>query len=211
MAGSRSKKRATWQDRLLITVLGAALLLLTLMWLATSIARAIVGPRDPHAQAVVTWIVLACIGLTALALWRKWRNRRRSRYTRLPELLALTPLQFEEAVGAILQDSGFRKVRRVGGSGDLSADLTAIDSNGNSVVVQCKRLAPGSKIGSPDIQKFLGMAVVHHRAARAFFVTTSEFTRPAVELANAHSLDLWDGAYLSQRLESIHNRRVVKL
>lgn len=116
----------------------------------------------------------------------------------------MTPREFEDAVGALLQDSGFRRVQRVGRSGDLCADLIAVDSSGRDVVIQCKRHATASKIGSPDIQKFLGMTVVHHRASRGIFVTTSEFTKPAIELANSHPIELWDGAYLSQKLERIH-------
>ncbi|MFN2470816.1 MAG: restriction endonuclease [Gaiellaceae bacterium] len=63
--------------------------------------------------------------------WRLLRGRRVKRglpWAELNDLLALSPSQFEEAVGAIFRELGFRRVKRVGGSGDLSVDLTCRDS-----------------------------------------------------------------------------------
>jgi restriction endonuclease Mrr len=48
------------------------------------------------------------------------------------------------------------------------------------------------------------MALVHHRAERGIFVTTAEFTGPAIELAGHHPIDLWDGTVLSNTLAMIH-------
>ena len=86
-----------------------------------------------------------------------------------------------------------------GGAGDLSADVVGIDHRGRKVVIQCKRYSLTSKIGSPDVQKFLGMATVHHRAERALFLTTATFTEPALSLARAHRdlLELVDGQKLA--------------
>lgn len=89
-------------------------------------------------------------------------------------------------------------MRRVGGSGDLNADVTARDPQGRSVVVQCKRYAVGNRIGSPAIQTFIGMAHVHHKAERGIFVTTSSYTDDARALARQHGLTLWDGSDLTR-------------
>ena len=141
------------------------------------------------------------VGVVALARrWRRFRSRR-VRTRSLGDLLTLTPAEFAEAVAAVLARTGYRDLRRVGGAGDLGADLVGRDRNGRSVIVQCKRYAPGSRVGSPAVQSFIGMQTTHHRAERGLFVTTSGFTGPAVALARRHGITLIDGAELSRLVE----------
>jgi len=135
-------------------------------------------------------------------LWHWKRQRRQLRVRALGELLALTPPQFEQAIATLLGDLGYRQVRRVGGPGDLGAGVECKDPKGRSVVVQGKRHAPGIRVGSPDIQTFIGMMTVHHRAERGIFVTTSEFSNPAAQLAARHGIQLIDGAELSRLIGS---------
>ncbi len=136
----------------------------------------------------------------ALALGARARYGRPHHFsiTQFNELLALTPVEFERAVAHLLQDLGYREVRHSGGPGDLAADITCRDSRGRTVIVQCKRYAPGARIGSRDIQSFIGMLSVHHHADRGIFVTTSEFTPPAKKLANEHDVELIDAARLKE-------------
>lgn len=118
----------------------------------------------------------------------------------LEEMLILTPAAFELAVCDLLADMGFRSVKRVGGAGDLSVDITARDERGKSVGVQCKRYAPGNRVGSRDVQQFIGMTVTHHKVDRKLYVTTSGFTRSAVDLARKHGIELVDGDKLTRLL-----------
>jgi restriction system protein len=97
------------------------------------------------------------------------------------DLLSLSPSQFEHLTAELLRRQGFHHVHVVGGPGDYGADITGVDPEGRKVVVQCKRYAPRNKIGSRDVQTFFGMAVAHHEAARAIFVTTSTFTPQRLE------------------------------
>lgn len=119
-------------------------------------------------------------------------------------LLALTPREFELTIGSLLQAHGYRQVRHTGASGDMAADLHAISPQGEYVVVQCKRYAPGQRIGSPDIQRFLGMVIVHHGAQRGIFVTTSSFTTPAQALAHQHNVELIDGQQLTAMFAQVN-------
>lgn len=114
--------------------------------------------------------------------------------------MQLTPIEFEFAVGDLMRELGFRRVRRIGGAGDLAVDLTARDPEGRSVAVQCKRYDPAGSVGSPEIQKFIGMTTTHHLVDRAIFATTARFTKPAAELAGKHRIELWDGAELARLL-----------
>lgn len=137
----------------------------------------------------------------------RWRRRRLAAFVpwqELEDLLSLTPAEFEDAVGAILREIGFRRVKRVGGSGDLSVDLTCRDGDNRRIIVQCKRYQPSSKVGSVEVQKVLGMAKLHHKADQAVIVTTSSFTRPAMALAESHpDLMLVDGLMLAGLLARI--------
>ncbi len=133
---------------------------------------------------------------------RKQERERLARLKTLIDILTLSPKDFEIFTGKILEGIGCHDVRHVGGSGDLGADLTALDPNGNSIVVQCKRYAPGHAIGSPEIQKFIGMLTVYHKADKGIFVTTSTFTQPAIDLAKAYSILLIDGDNLVEMLQS---------
>lgn len=164
------------------------------------------GPN--HVIVARVLFVLFYIPAAALAvyLWLWYDRRQRFRMHSLDQLLHLTPTQFEGAVGDLLHDLGYRDVRRVGGAGDLAADLFCRDAQGRSVVVQCKRYAPGKRIGSPTMQSFIGMVVVHHRAERGIFVTTSDFTQPAANLARDHNIALIDGEELGRLIEIVHRR-----
>ena len=122
--------------------------------------------------------------------------RRRRRLRTLQGFLALSPAGFEEAVAALLRRLGYRRVKVVGGAGDLCADIVCRGRAGELVIVQCKRYAPGHHVGSAEVQRVIGMAFVHHRAARAIFVTTSDFTLAARNLARGHHIELINGRHL---------------
>jgi len=113
------------------------------------------------------------IALFLFGIWYFWiklplgdRKRRMRNVRTIGDLLACTPRQFEQRVGDILGECGYRAVRWVGGTGDLAADLTCRDQEGRNVVVQCKRYVPGNRVGSQSIQQFIGMMAIHHRAMR---------------------------------------------
>lgn len=163
-----------------------------------------------HPALTIPALVLG--GFVAYRLYRarqdrNWREQReatrqreleeeRARLKALGDFLALTPTQFETAVGDVLPAHGFHGIQVLGGSGDLAADILCFDSQEARVVVQCKRYAPGHRVGSKDMQLFVGMALLHHEADYGVFVTTSAFTQPAIELAEAHGIELVDGARL---------------
>ena len=111
----------------------------------------------------------------------------------LGELLMLTPSEFEVAIAHILEKRDYYQMRRVGGAGYLGVDIVCRDDQGQKVVVQCKRYAPGRRVGSPDLQSFLGMMPIHHQAQSRIFVTTSTFSESALDLASQHPVTLIDG------------------
>jgi HJR/Mrr/RecB family endonuclease len=178
-----------------LLVVGAALDL----WLV----QAVTGTHESSLSRIALAAFYLAFILIILGILSAYSRRRRFHAKTFAELLTLTPRQFEMTVGQLLNDLGYRDVVHVGGSGDLSADLKCRDARGRSVVVQCKRHAPGISVGSRDLQAFIGMITVHHRAERGIFVTTSTFTGPASELAREHGVQLIDGAQLGKLVAGV--------
>jgi restriction system protein len=104
----------------------------------------------------------------------------------------MDPRQFEDAIAYLCRRDGCRDARRVGGAGDLGADVTAIAPDGRRIVIQCKRYGPTTNVGSPDLQKFGGTCFAVHGAQVAAVVTTSRFTKPATGYAQSIGIHLFD-------------------
>lgn len=153
-------------------------------------------------QQLGTALGLVCLlGLAWLVVRLGLARRRRAleRAQQLQYLLNLSPSGFEQAVADILRQTGFNRMRVVGGAGDLSADITCHDESNRLTIVQCKRYQPHHKVGSPEIQQFIGMSLRHHGAQRMIYVTTSGYTAPAVDLAKRHQVEMIDGRLLVER------------
>jgi uncharacterized membrane protein len=101
MPKRRQSTLTTWRNRLLLGVCGGVLVFIFVGTFAAAVAQSIVGPGHPRLGAAIAWTVIVLIALGAFTTWRLWNARCRSKYQRLPELLALTPQQFEQTVGAI--------------------------------------------------------------------------------------------------------------
>ena len=122
------------------------------------------------------------------------------------ELLDLTgrspPTFFENLVLDLLHKMGYGTSRadlqRVGGTGDGGIDgIISLDRLGlEKVYVQAKRWQ--GTVGRPALQGFFG-ALAGRRAKKGVFITTSTFTREAVEFAEqvSDSIVLVDGERLS--------------
>jgi restriction system protein len=160
-------------------------------------ALAVAGGLVSSGRAEVIAVALVAL-VAAKLLWRKFRRRTFAAHA-LADLIALSPAQFEDVVADLLRRHGYRDVKRIGGAGDLGADLIARDPRGRSVVVQCKRYAPSHRVGSPLVQPLYSTKALYH-AERALFVSTSSFSRPAVEVARRLDIDLIDGPALSRML-----------
>jgi restriction endonuclease Mrr len=131
-----------------------------------------------------------------------YEKERIARMKSLGDILVLTPKEFEELTGRILEANGFHDVQIVGGSGDLGVDLFAWDQLGYKYAVQCKRYAPGNTVGSLAIQTFFGM-MFHHQVHKGIFVTTSSFSQPAIDLANQRDIQLIDGNQLIDLIKNL--------
>ncbi|MFN8630309.1 MAG: restriction endonuclease [Chloroflexota bacterium] len=137
-------------------------------------------------------LAIPALAITALLSLFAVRRRHGPVETSVDEFLAMTPREFETAVGQVLGRHGY-KLTVTGGPGDLAADLVGTDPDGRSTVVQCKRYAPGHPVGSRDVQMLIAMGLRHHDAEHLILVTTSEFTDPARDLGDEHEVELISG------------------
>ncbi|MEF9902364.1 restriction endonuclease [Streptomyces sp. P9-A2] len=116
------------------------------------------------------------------------RQARRS----LDVVWAMDDREFERYVADLCRRDGCTDVTRVGGAGDLGADVTGYLPDGRRFVIQCKRYAKHRTVGSRDLQTFNGTARVEHGADVPVFVASCVFTKPAREFAARHRLCLID-------------------
>ncbi|MEU2263861.1 restriction endonuclease [Streptomyces sp. NPDC059169] len=107
---------------------------------------------------------------------------------RMWQLETMTPTEFEEACAELLIRDGFTEVQRVGGAGDLGADVRARDSDGDLVIIQCKRYR--ARVVSGHVQQFNGTARPHHGADVAIMIGLAGFTDPAAAFADQHRITL---------------------
>ena len=99
----------------------------------------------------------------------------------------MTGTQFEDFVVDLCRRDGCVEVQRVGGSHDNGADVRGRLSDGRSMVIQCKRYTPKSKIPNRDVRDLLG-AKVHFKADIAIFVATTYFSEPAQKFATENDI-----------------------
>ncbi|MEV5983231.1 restriction endonuclease [Streptomyces sp. NPDC052114] len=155
-----------------------------------------------------TVLVVALVGVVAVvlatALVRAGRREARAEKARLAEdarrqarrsleaVWAMGDRAFEEYVAELCRRDGCTDVRRVGGAGDLGADVTGRLPDGRRLVIQCKRYAKHRAVGSRDIQTFNGTARAEHGADVPVFVASCVFTGPARAFAARQDLCLID-------------------
>lgn len=124
----------------------------------------------------------------------------------MSKIMAMSPSFFEKLVvelmvkmgyGGSIKDAG----KALGKTGDEGIDGTIKeDKLGLDIIyIQAKRWQPGNVVGRPEIQKFVG-ALAGQGAKKGIFITTSSFSREAVEYApkNETKIVLIDGTQLSQ-------------
>ncbi|MEV8409697.1 restriction endonuclease [Streptomyces niveus] len=189
-AALRRRRRAN--DRLIVLLVAAAL--------AVALMVAVVNWLLAH------WWILVVIGALAVLAGGGWFYQRRQaarweavrvrglRYG-LDQLDALHHTQFEDAVRELMRRDGCPNAVRVGGGGDLGADVKATDPYGRRWVIQCKHRRAGlagSAVGTPDLQVLNGTARQIHGADVAVIVTNGRVTAPAVAFAKQQRLHVVD-------------------
>ena len=110
------------------------------------------------------------------------------------KLMALDGRGFENLICKLLRTLHFEVIlARPGKDGGI--DITAASSdpiNGGKFLFQCKRYQQQTRIGRPVLQEFCGAAHRDKQHPRLVFVTTSSFTREAIDYASQVGIRLVD-------------------
>jgi restriction system protein len=154
---------------------------------------AVAWPILQHPLAVVL-CTAGCFAASALIVRRR-HHHRRHKLTRARAIVGfqqMDPTQFEYALADLCRRDGCRNVERVGGGGDLAADVLATAPDGRRILIQAKRYARGNPVRSPALQAVNGTYRDIHGAQLAAVVTTSSFTQDAASFGKRVGLRLLD-------------------
>lgn len=169
--------------------------ILAAVWVVTTIAA------HPLAATLIG-ITVAGTGAVAISVRVKQRRATQAlgpaQQFRIADYQAMSAKEFEHTLADLCRRDGCTQIKVVGGAGDLGADVIARTPTGKRIVIQAKRYAPTTKVGSPDVQKVGGTARQIHGADIAAVVTTSTFTPAARDYAKRVGIHLIDGNGLAR-------------
>lgn len=121
-------------------------------------------------------------------------------------LLCVSPTTFEYVIRLLLQRMGYRQVRVTRPWRDDGIDLEAYAEDSlagtpesqRKCVVQCKRYR--NAVGPTHVKEFVDV-LRSQKTAQGYFITTSYFTKEAIDVAAGWRLELLGGAQLIERLD----------
>ncbi len=106
-----------------------------------------------------------------------------------------TPEEFEYLCAQIFKKRGY-KVELTPSGGDYGADVIA-RKKALTMIISAKRYDESNSVGNRWVQQLVG-AMPHFSADGAVLITTSSFTKQAIEQAENCSIELIDGEELSK-------------
>jgi len=138
------------------------------------------------AVAIGVWV----IGLRVVV---GGRGPLQAKILRNPHLAS--PEEFEYLCAQIFKKRGY-KVELTPSGGDYGADVIA-RKKGLTIIISAKRYDESNVVGNRWVQQLVG-AMPHFSADSAVLMTTSYFTKQAIEQAENCSVELIDGEELSK-------------
>ncbi|MGW2544829.1 restriction endonuclease [Kitasatospora sp. NPDC001574] len=200
---SRSRSRAAARRRAQQARENAILLGVGAL-VAVIIAMSVVGWLLQHLLILLT-LLTGGLGAAVVLVRRRVLAGRRAFEAQAAQLrhigpfLTMSPKEFEHALAVLCRRDGCTKVTVVGGAGDLAADVLATTPTGRRILIQAKRYAPSTLVGSQDVQKVNGTYRDVHHCDLAIVVTTSGFTKAAaafcqqvgIRTVDRRALALW--------------------
>lgn len=125
----------------------------------------------------------------------------------MSELLKMSPYDFENLIVRLLIKMGYGTLKQnetavTPKSGDEGIDgIVSADKFGfDSIYIQAKKWRSDTKVGRPEIQKFLG-ALAGQGATKGIFITTAHFSKEAIAFAEKQlhqKIVLVDGNQLTE-------------
>lgn len=103
----------------------------------------------------------------------------------------LNPREFEYYCGEILKRLKYKSVKVTQATNDAGRDIECIDENGDKVYVEIKHYNKDKCIGRPMLQKLVGSGI-DKDIKKFIFITTSKFSKQAIEYGNMANIWLID-------------------
>lgn len=165
--------------------------------LIAGVAVLVVGARIGGATANFFFLgfVAAVVGFVGVLGRNKAARRAAIERAGMVRIDGMTGTEFEQRLQAAFQHVGYT-VYHVGGRGDYGADLV-LDLPGTRTVVQAKRW--NNTVGPGAVQEVVASRA-YYSAQYAIVVTTSTFTKAALELAASNAVEMWNRDRLTQFL-----------
>lgn len=102
------------------------------------------------------------------------------------------PFGFEEFCTSLFEQHGYQATRTKA-TGDGGYDISVVDFRvGGITLVECKCYAHHNKISRPMLQKLVG-AGIGENAAQLLFITTSGYTKQALDYGRSVGMLMWTG------------------
>lgn len=120
----------------------------------------------------------------------------------LSEVMKLSPVAFEQMVLDLMAKMGYgtfaNAARTTAVTGDEGIDgIIMEDKLGFSLIyIQAKKWGKDHHVGRPEVQAFVG--AIAGKSGKGMFVTTSKFSKAAVEYAEKQHIVLMDGEKLAK-------------
>jgi len=150
-------------------------------------------------------VVVAVLGL-AVYLAALWRRIARRRSWLVVELSALSDQRFHLVVDDLLNEFGYRSAHEVDG-GESWTDIRCRDREDRTVLIRWQRPPPGNAIRARDLKRFVRHASSHPRPDRKMFITTSEYTLRAWQLARQNHVRAIRGMVLARLVDDVRTHR----
>lgn len=115
----------------------------------------------------------------------------------LTEIMKLSPVSFEKMVLDLMEKMGYGTYSTTGRTNDEGIDgIIMEDKLGFDLFyVQMKHWGLDHPVGRPEVQAFVG--AIAGKGGKGLFVTTSKFTKQAIEYAKGQHIILMDGEKLA--------------
>lgn len=115
----------------------------------------------------------------------------------LTEVMKLSPVSFEKMVLDLMGKMGYGTYSTTGRTNDEGIDgIIMEDKLGFDLIyVQMKHWELDHPVGRPEVQAFVG--AIAGKGGKGLFVTTSKFTKQAIEYAKGQHIILMDGEKLA--------------
>lgn len=158
------------------------------------------GPGDSFAVHHGVGFLFLAVIFGFMYLLYTGKKREFTKKKTLRDLQNMNPYAFERYVGEVLRANGYHRVSVTPVSNDGGKDIVCYDAAGRKCVVEVKRYASSNLVGRPMIQK-LHSCMIHEKAPRAIFITTSDFNQNAINYARGKNIQLINGRHLMNMIK----------